>query len=105
MILNLTATNLYNRTQFLTEYSAKSAYGLKDLSPQEWNQFLSRLENDIDGKLMNLVYENFIKSSDNNITCDHKCRMDLINCNFKTARAEDTTFCSNIYFENKNTSD
>ncbi|CAF4957422.1 unnamed protein product, partial [Rotaria sp. Silwood1] len=96
VILNLTATNLYNSTKFVEEYSAKSAYSLKDLSPQEWNNFVLRLENDIDGETMGLVYEFFMKSSTPGNACDRICRMTLINCNLKTARAQDTTFCSEI---------
>jgi hypothetical protein len=96
VILNLTATNLYNTTKFINEYSVKSAYAMKDLSPQEWNQFVLRLENDIDGELMGLVYQFFMKSSTTGNTCDRTCRMKLINCNFKTARAQDTNFCSDI---------
>ncbi len=96
VILNLTATNLYNATNFINEYSAKSAYALENLSPQEWNQFVLRLENDIDGETMGLVYQFFMKSSTTGKTCDRTCRMKLINCNFKTARAQDTTFCSEI---------
>ncbi len=97
VILNLTATNLLNTTKFQTEYSAKSSYGMNDLSPQEWNQFVLRLENNIDDELMGLVYQYFMKSSITDNTCNRTCRMNLINCNFKTARAEDTTFCLNIY--------
>ncbi len=103
VILNLTATNLSNTTKFLTEYSAKSAYSLTDLSPQAWNQLVSRLENDIDGELMGLVYQFFTKSSIPGNTCDRTCRLKLINCNFKTARAQDATYCSEFFI--KNTSD
>ncbi|CAF0910592.1 unnamed protein product [Adineta ricciae] len=95
VILNLTATNLYNTTKFTMEYSAKSAYGMKDLSPQEWNQLIIRIENDIEGETMDLVYEFFMKSSTAGRPCDRTCRMNLVNCNFKTARAQDTTFCTN----------
>jgi hypothetical protein len=94
VILNLTATNLYNTTTFTTEYSAKSTYAMENLSPQEWNKFVARLENDIDGETMGLVYQFFMKSSISGNACDHACRLKLINCNFKTARAQDTTFCS-----------
>ncbi|CAF1058808.1 unnamed protein product [Adineta steineri] len=94
VILNLTATNLYNTTTFINEYSAKSAYAMKDLSPQEWNQLILRLENDIDGETMGLVYQFFMKSSAAGNSCNRTCRMKLINCNLKTARAQDTTFCS-----------
>ena len=90
MILNLTATNLYNSTKFVEEYSAKSAYSMNDLSPQEWNNFVQRLENDIDGKTMGLVYQFYMKSSTTGQACDRICRTNLINCNLKTARAQDT---------------
>ena len=69
---------------------------MKNLSPQEWNKFVSRLENDIDSETMGLVYEYFMKSSTTGNACDRTCRLNLINCNFKTARAQDTTYCSKI---------
>ncbi|CAF2112809.1 unnamed protein product [Rotaria magnacalcarata] len=94
MILNLTATNLYNKTVWVEEYSAKSAYDMIDLSPQEWNKFVLQLENDIDGEMMGLVYQYFMKSATTGAACDRMCRKKLINCNLKTARAQDTTFCS-----------
>lgn len=97
VIFNLTSANLQNITQYTTEYSAKSAYDLADLSPQEWHRFVSRLENNIDGPLMGLVYQFYMKSSMAASTCDRKCRTELINCNFKTARAQDPTFCANFY--------
>lgn len=97
MIFNLTAANLFNRTEYLTEYTAKSAYGLNDLSPQEWHHLVSRLENDIDGELMGLVYQFYMKSSVPGSACDRKCRLELLNCNLKTARAQDPTFCANFY--------
>jgi hypothetical protein len=70
---------------------------MKDLSPQEWNNLVIRLENDIDGDMMGLVYQFFMKSASVGNACDRTCRMKLINCNFKTARAEDTTFCSDSF--------
>lgn len=94
MILNLTATNLLNRTQYSLEYSAKSAYNLTDLSARSWNDFLNRLEDNLDGSLMSLVYEFYTKSSDSSEHCNQTCRLNLINCQFKTARSQDTTFCS-----------
>lgn len=67
---------------------------MKDLSPQEWNNFVTRLENDIDGEMMGFVYQYYMKSAVTGASCDRVCRMKLINCNFKTARAQDTTYCS-----------
>jgi hypothetical protein len=94
VILNLTASNLQHRPIFLTEYSARSAYALDDLSPQAWQTFLQQLEYNIDGDMMGLVYEFFMKSSATARTCDRTCRLKLINCHFRTARAEDRTFCT-----------
>ena len=96
VILNLTETNLHNTTRFSTEYSARSAYAMDDLSPQAWNGLVTRLQQDLDGELMKLVYQFFTKSSSNIDECDRTCRSQLINCNFKTARAQDTTFCPRL---------
>ncbi len=35
MIMNLTETNLYNRTIFLNEYDAQDAYGMENLFPND----------------------------------------------------------------------
>lgn len=67
---------------------------MHDLSPQEWHRFVSTLEGDIDGNMMGLVYQFYMKSASTGSACDRNCRLKLINCNFKTARSQDATFCS-----------
>jgi len=91
--MNLTATNLYNRTIFMDEYNARDAYGMKNLFPNDWNDLLERLENDIDGSLMDLVYQYNSKSS--GAKCDHKCRREFL-CKLKSARSEDPHACDSI---------
>ncbi|CAF1165308.1 unnamed protein product [Didymodactylos carnosus] len=95
VIMNLTASNIYNKTIFVDEYSARNAYQMDYLFPNDWNNFIQRLENDIDGSLMGLVYQYYTKSYANGAQCDHNCRRGLL-CDFKTARSEDSQFCDAI---------
>lgn len=44
--LNLTDANLRNKAEWKFEYSAKAAYGLESLQPQEWASLIQRLKTD-----------------------------------------------------------
>ena len=44
--LNLTDANLRDQADWLFEYSAKEAYGLESLQPQEWAKLIDRLKTD-----------------------------------------------------------
>ena len=44
--LNLTDANLRNKAEWKFEYSAKEAYGLESLQPQEWAGLIQRLKTD-----------------------------------------------------------
>jgi hypothetical protein len=93
--MNLTASNMFNKTMFLKEYDARDAYQMKNLFPNDWNDLISRLENDIDGPLMGTVYTHYTKSYGDGSQCDHKCRRGLL-CDFKTGRSEDPHACDSI---------
>jgi sphingomyelin phosphodiesterase len=93
--MNLTATNMYNRTIFLDEYTARDAYEMENLFPNDWHQLIQRLKNDIDGPLMGLVYQYYTKSYANGSHCDHKCRRGLL-CDFISFRSEDPHACDSI---------
>ncbi|CAF4257182.1 unnamed protein product, partial [Rotaria sp. Silwood2] len=95
VIMNLTASNIYNQTIFLKEYDARDAYQMKNLFPNDWNDFIQRLENDIDGPLMGTVYQHYTKSYADGSQCDHNCRRGLI-CDFISARSEDPHACDSI---------
>jgi sphingomyelin phosphodiesterase len=95
VIMNLTATNQYNKTIMIDEYDARDVYQMDTLFPNDWNNLTQRLENDLDGPLMGLVYQYFTKSYANGNECDHSCRRGLL-CSFKTARAKDTHACDSI---------
>ena len=90
--MNLTASNTYNKTIFTEEYNARNTYQMKNLFPEDWNDLIERLQNDIDGPLMNLAYKFYTKSYANGTRCNHLCRQRLL-CRFKTARSQDPNAC------------
>ncbi|CAF1200687.1 unnamed protein product [Rotaria sordida] len=95
VIMNLTASNMYNRTIIHEEYYARDAYQMENLFPKDWDNLIERLQNDIDGQLMGTVYKHYTKSYADGSQCDHKCRRGLL-CGFKTARSDDPHACDSI---------
>ncbi len=95
VIMNLTATNTYNKTIFLDEYEARDAYQMQNLFPTDWDNLIQRMQNNIEGPLMTSAYTYYTKSYANGASCDHSCRRSLL-CNFKTARADDPHACDSI---------
>ncbi|CAF4684401.1 unnamed protein product [Rotaria socialis] len=95
VIMNLTASNMYNRTIIQDEYEARDAYQMKNLFPNDWNDLIDRLKNDIDGPLMSSIYKHYTKSYKDGSQCDHECRRKLL-CDFKTARSDDPHICDSI---------
>ncbi|CAF0932808.1 unnamed protein product [Rotaria sordida] len=95
VIMNLTATNLYNQTIFIDEYDVRNAYNMENLFPNDWHNLIEKLKNDIDGSLMGLIYQYYTKSYANGNQCDHNCRRGLL-CDFITYRSEDSHACDLI---------
>ena len=95
VIMNLTATNMYNTTIFMDEYTARNAYQMENLFPSDWHNLIERLKNDIDGPLMGSVYQYYTKSYSTGDQCNHDCRRGLL-CDFITARFEDVHACDSI---------
>ncbi len=93
VIMNLTESNNKNLTIFQDEYNARDAYQMKNLFPNDWHDLLERLQNDIDGPLMDLVHKFNRKSHDTE--CDHNCRRGLL-CTLKSARSDDPHACDSI---------
>lgn len=96
VIMNLTATNMYNTTIFLDEYVARDAYQMEYLFPNDWHDLVQRLKNDINGPLMGLVYQYYTKSYATGNQCDQKCRRGLL-CDFISFRSEDPYACDWIF--------
>jgi hypothetical protein len=95
VIMNLTASNMFNKTVMIDEYDARAAYQMENLFPADWDRLIKRLENDIDGSLMGSVYTHYTKSYANASACDHRCRRGLL-CDLKTARSDDPHSCDSI---------
>ncbi|CAF0859177.1 unnamed protein product [Adineta ricciae] len=93
VIMNLTESNIQNKTIFHDEYNARDAYELKNLYPTDWSKFLDRLQNNIDGPMMKLVAQYHRKSHASE--CNHNCRRALL-CRLKSARSEDPHACDSI---------
>ena len=71
-IVNLSATILNDEPSYELEYSAKSAYGLPDLSPKSWANLVQRFQTD--DNLFQKWYYYYHKSFDPTDHCDSKCK-------------------------------
>ena len=47
--LNLTEANYFNVTKWRDEYSARKDLGLENLFPQDWDNLVNKVLNDLDG--------------------------------------------------------
>ncbi|CAF2610652.1 unnamed protein product [Rotaria sp. Silwood2] len=95
VIMNLTASNMYNRSILINEYEARNAYQMENLFPADWDNLIQRMKNDIDGPLMSLAYTYYTKSYATGAKCNHDCRKGLL-CNFMTGRSDDPHACDSI---------
>ena len=87
VFLNLTEANEFNVTKWREEYSAKKAFNMKNLFPQDWSELVDLITSNLDGPLANMVYKFYSKSSDAFLECDENCRKSLF-CGFKQAKSE-----------------
>lgn len=107
--MNLSEANIYNETKWKKEYSAKEAFKLENLFPQDWSDLLDQMLNDIDGDLAQkitrlistmlkiikscwlkfyfLIERFYSKSSETFPDCDSNCMKNLI-CSFKQSRSD-----------------
>lgn len=90
--LNLTEANLYNSTKWKKEYSAKEAFELENLFPQDWNDLLDKMLEKLEGPLTDKMIKYYSKSSESFPDCDYFCRKKLI-CSFKQSRSDDFIPC------------
>lgn len=89
VIMNLTEANQSGSPKWRTEYSVKNSYGMKDLSPQSWDDLVKRMLDDLGGKLTDKAIRFYSKYSDAFPKCDDtNCRRKLI-CSFKKSTSND----------------
>ena len=102
VIMNLTASNLYNRSIFLDEYDARDGLQMENLFPNDWHELVERLKTNLNGTLMDSIYRFYTKSASNGTECNINCRRGLL-CDFVTDRSEDPHCCDSIFHENVKT--
>ena len=90
--LNLTEANHYNVTKWRKEYSAKEAFDLENLFPQDWNNLLDEMLDNLNGDLSTKMWRFYSKSSDTFPECDLNCRKKLL-CSFKQSRSDSFIPC------------
>jgi len=89
--MNLTEANLSDKPQWTKEYSAKKAYNLDNLQPNDWNDLLSRFKNN--QTLFNTFYNYYMRPATN--ICDKACKKVFL-CRLRTARIGDKNLCKDI---------
>ncbi|CAH1103351.1 unnamed protein product [Psylliodes chrysocephalus] len=67
-------------------YTAKDAYRLSSLHPEEWNRLIKNMADDPD--LFNLFYRNYYRDSSHRPYCDAQCRIQIL-CDLKTGKSQD----------------
>ncbi|KAL9981127.1 hypothetical protein ACROYT_G009791 [Oculina patagonica] len=88
-ILDLVEANKGN-VQWKLEYSAKDAYGMPSLLPEDWNNLVHRMASN--QTLFNTFYKYFWKSAPSS-TCDGSCRENML-CRLMTGRSHDNSACT-----------
>ncbi|XP_029846362.2 sphingomyelin phosphodiesterase [Ixodes scapularis] len=91
-IMNLTEANASPEAQpvWKAEYSAKSAYGMASLQPQEWDRTLRKMQDD--DVLFDRFYRYYSKQNPLEEPCNTACRTKVL-CEQRTARSSDLRFC------------
>ncbi|XP_076823452.1 sphingomyelin phosphodiesterase-like [Clavelina lepadiformis] len=88
--LNITDANLNGNSKWQLEYTFSKDYGMKNLSPPEFENLLERFTSD--DKLAQQYYDHITKDLDMS-DCDEGCRQNQL-CNIKQCRAGDNSFCT-----------
>lgn len=91
-IMNLTEANTHpdEEPEWELEYSAKEAYNMTSLHPEEWDRVLKLMEsNDV---LFERFYQHYSKYNPLQPECDNTCRKKLL-CRQRTSLSPDWSFC------------
>nr|XP_023023027.1 sphingomyelin phosphodiesterase-like [Leptinotarsa decemlineata] len=67
-------------------YTAKDAYAMESLKPEEWNKLVERMVNDQD--LFDLFYKNYYRDSPVRPFCDAQCKLQIL-CDLKSGKSND----------------
>ncbi|XP_037968456.2 sphingomyelin phosphodiesterase isoform X2 [Plutella xylostella] len=93
-IMNLKEANLFGYPIWYKLYSARSAYLMNSLRPQDWDKFIDDMTAKED--IFNLYYKHYWKNSPRRGSCDGECRKRLV-CDARSGRSHDRrALCGHI---------
>ncbi|XP_011305839.1 sphingomyelin phosphodiesterase [Fopius arisanus] len=93
-IMNLDDANFHDSPTWYRLYSARDAYEMSSLRPDDWNSLINRMIDDAD--LFYVYYKHYHKNSPVRPRCDTKCKKRLL-CDLRNGRSRDRDlFCRTI---------
>lgn len=91
-ILNISEANISNQPKWKKEYSAREAYNMTSVFPQDWNKLIEDASKDLNGPKTKYLLKHFSNSYDHPKICDQKCKKKFL-CDFKQARPNNLIPC------------
>ncbi|KAL0268955.1 UNVERIFIED_CONTAM: hypothetical protein PYX00_010720 [Menopon gallinae] len=85
-VMNLKEANLYDYPIWYKLYSARKAYSMTSLLPQDWDELLKRLTSDSD--LFDLYYKHYWKNSPVRPNCNPECKKRML-CDLRSGKSHD----------------
>ncbi|XP_068626319.1 sphingomyelin phosphodiesterase [Battus philenor] len=93
-IMNLKDANLFGYPIWYKLYSARSAYQMQSLRPQDWDKFIDDMTSK--EEVFNLYFKHYWKNSPRRGSCDGECRKRLV-CDARSGRSHDRrALCGHI---------
>ncbi|XP_013134905.1 PREDICTED: sphingomyelin phosphodiesterase [Papilio polytes] len=93
-IMNLKDANLFGYPIWYKLYSARSAYQMQSLRPQDWDKFIDDMTSKED--VFNMYFKHYWKNSPRRGSCDGECRKRLV-CDARSGRSHDRrALCGHI---------
>ncbi|KAF4523493.1 hypothetical protein B566_EDAN004563 [Ephemera danica] len=87
-VMNLKEANLYDYPIWYKLYSARAAYKMSSLMPQEWDSLLEKFTEDANGDFFDLYYKYYWKNSPVRPQCDADCKKRML-CDLRSGRSHD----------------
>ncbi|KAJ1531727.1 hypothetical protein ONE63_000393 [Megalurothrips usitatus] len=85
-VMNLKEANLYDYPIWYKLYSARAAYQLPSLLPQEWDTLINKVAQD--GPMFDIYYKHYWKNSPVRPPCDGECKKRMV-CDLRSGKSHD----------------
>ncbi|KRT83262.1 hypothetical protein AMK59_3221, partial [Oryctes borbonicus] len=92
--MNLREANLYGYPIWFKLYTARQAFGMEALRPQDWDELVEKMTNE--PQLFELFYKYYYKASPVRPGCDIECKKRIL-CDLRSGRSHDRkNLCQSI---------